>query len=467
MIPLTLAILSALVVAFQSRRAIPLIDYGYQIENAYRIYLGQIPYKDFFLALTPGTYAVTAAILSVSKDLLLFYCMAIAGITILLTYLILKIFSHNAFVNLFLVLPLLFAGYAIFPFPLYDIDAGFAILVSLFFLLRPQTHPFLMGLTVGIPFLFKQQMGFVYFASTILVFVILSIKHPNNRKTILLILGTIMVPLLFFLWLFSSGALSSFVYQTIIHPQANKDLWYHVREMENLLSFRLYEDTITIAWTALSIAVIITSVIRFFRSKTGPETFLALVPVILLFTAHATFLAHGFVGSSYGIWPLFIIMAAMITPHRKWQIPIIVCSLVLSAILAEALISQRRLTGYITINGPYVSNMNAMISHTRNSILDTDIIAFIPGEDPFFSLTKRNNPLPFSQMNDATFDSSPADVARLLDEKDVRWVIVKTVFQSKFGFVDLAPYVREIREKYQLETQLTGYDIYHRMANVL
>ena len=62
-----LAFIGSLIVLIQSFRTVPLIDYSYQTENAYRIFQGETPYRYFFLVLTPGTYYLMAGLIGITN----------------------------------------------------------------------------------------------------------------------------------------------------------------------------------------------------------------------------------------------------------------------------------------------------------------------------------------------------------------------------------------------------------------
>src|SRR3990167_3538620 len=121
---LLLAVTASLIAAYQSGRVWPMIDYAYQMENGYRILLGQVPYKDFGLVLMPGTYWVIAGLMKlfgVSNMVQVLYTSLIAGLTIPLAYFILSKINDDPLFNLILTSPLIFTGHALYPFPSYDI----------------------------------------------------------------------------------------------------------------------------------------------------------------------------------------------------------------------------------------------------------------------------------------------------------------------------------------------------------
>jgi hypothetical protein len=57
---------TALVVAWQNSRLAVLFDLTYVLENAYRISLGQVPYRDFPLPHAPLTFLIQAALIKLT-----------------------------------------------------------------------------------------------------------------------------------------------------------------------------------------------------------------------------------------------------------------------------------------------------------------------------------------------------------------------------------------------------------------
>ena len=55
-IVLCLAILAGGLAIIQNMRVTTLVDYSYMVENSYRIYCGQMPYRDFVLMYPVGSF---------------------------------------------------------------------------------------------------------------------------------------------------------------------------------------------------------------------------------------------------------------------------------------------------------------------------------------------------------------------------------------------------------------------------
>lgn len=130
----TIASLSAWIVYVQSLKFTPLIDYSYQIENAYRMYLGEFPYRDFWLVLPPGVYWMLAVMMKISGGYahwipITFMC-GMSFFIVILTYAVLLRLRINPVLMFVLLTLLLSAGHAIMLAPNYDVATGAAIMVS-------------------------------------------------------------------------------------------------------------------------------------------------------------------------------------------------------------------------------------------------------------------------------------------------------------------------------------------------
>src|SRR5258705_6397844 len=80
---------TAAVVAWQNSKLGVLWDLSFELENAYRIALGQVPYRDFPLVYPPLTYAVQAALIKLTGAVYwhhVAYAAVAAGLATLLTW---------------------------------------------------------------------------------------------------------------------------------------------------------------------------------------------------------------------------------------------------------------------------------------------------------------------------------------------------------------------------------------------
>lgn len=129
---------TATIVAWQNSRLTVLYDLCGVLENAYRISLGDVPYRDFPFPYAPLTFLIQAGIIKTTGAIYwhhILYAAIIGGLGTVLSWRMIlnilrdKIPSANL-ISFFLSIPLVILGiYCIFPHPFYDPDSVFIILV--------------------------------------------------------------------------------------------------------------------------------------------------------------------------------------------------------------------------------------------------------------------------------------------------------------------------------------------------
>jgi hypothetical protein len=221
------ALLPVATVIFQANRFWPLYDSSFIIENSYRISIGEVPYKDFLLLTTPGTYLIQAFIMKVFGSTLypqIIYCSLISFLIYLLTYRILFFFNNGKWLNLAITLPVsITGGYGIISFPFYDIDCLFLILLSLFLVLYcykksfPKVCSILVGICSVIPVFFKQNMGLVYLAMLHLTFIVTIFFKKGElsiKQYLWFFVGSILAIFLIITYISVTSGFSNFVFST-------------------------------------------------------------------------------------------------------------------------------------------------------------------------------------------------------------------------------------------------------------
>jgi len=408
--------LSATVVFFQAQRALPLVDYTYQLENAYRIYIGQTLYKDFVLVVAPGTYVVMALLMKLfglSNLVQLIYTMIISSLTLLLTYKLIKKITNNSMVSIILSAPLVFCGYSIYPFPIYDNNAMFFMLISLNVLLyafeKKTVALFLIaGILIVIPPFFKQNTGLIYtFLSLFSLFILAIFKSNiiNKKHFAYLLVGAFLVSGSFVFWLFYKNIFDDFIFQNFIFPSQSRPLLGSMKsiiahfitfntaflyfllvilllilkfKIKNI-DFKNYSIILFIicafiirmltghfpyisitksfnVWYDVTFLLVFIYLFEFSKiSKTA--SYLFLLPIVVIGVSYSSFLSQGVNGSSYGIWPLFFIMIAFIYKYLtdyissiKWLKSIIVFTALISVSLGFLIYKNTRLS-YVSLNG--------------------------------------------------------------------------------------------------------------------
>jgi hypothetical protein len=143
--PSALFLTSAAVVLWQNAHLAVLWDASYTLDTSFRIALGQMPYRDFPLVHSPLTFLIQAAILRLTGRVFfhhVLYAALVSGLaTVLAWRIVLCTFQGRLraawHISLLLTAPLIPLGvYSILPFPSYDCDSAFSILLVLFLLQR-------------------------------------------------------------------------------------------------------------------------------------------------------------------------------------------------------------------------------------------------------------------------------------------------------------------------------------------
>ena len=168
---------TAAVVVLRNLRLGVLWDVSFILEDAYRISLGQVPYRDFPLAYPPLTYVMQAALIKTTGRVFwhhVAYAAVVGGLATLLTWqIVLRLLRGSVeqprLAAFLLSAPLVVLGiYCIWPDPSYDSDCTVAILASLFLLLYaeekgfPTLLSFLAGMALVVPAFAKQNTGLAF-----------------------------------------------------------------------------------------------------------------------------------------------------------------------------------------------------------------------------------------------------------------------------------------------------------------
>jgi hypothetical protein len=198
-----LALATGAFVLWQNTHLTVLWDLSYILENATRISLGQLPYRDFPFPYAPATFLVQAAIIKLFGRVVLhhfLYAALTSAMASLLTWrILLSLLAASRLparvIALLLAVPLIFLGTSsIFPHPFYDSDCTLFILFCAWFLLCvesagfPAFPTFACGFLLVIPLFIKQNTGLAFLLSSVLCIAWIGIR--NRRASFLLLAGT-------------------------------------------------------------------------------------------------------------------------------------------------------------------------------------------------------------------------------------------------------------------------------------
>jgi len=412
-----------------------------------------------------------------------------------------------------LTLPTVVLGiYCIFPHPFYDPDAMLFILVSLAFLLWlehrdfPLIPTFLVGIALVIPLFVKQNIGGVYLASWFFMLGALTIialwKKRSIRGYLIVILGAIvglaasaliiqnwvgLETYKYWTWDFATSRRTpspqdmSSVYQDpllmiwIASFAAGVILIWLNKNSKAVLSilgtvliavpfvwpviYLLIDDDssergerLANVWPVVLLASFILCILAF-RRINGVRK---LLPFVLIATTHGVFLSQQLWGSTYGIWPMFVLLVGLIIlalnelSDRRSSGYLTAFAAILSICLMTSgafyVYSNERLD-YIdfedgdmqhsslpqleglSIRGSYLPDLEELVQYTKENVPADEGILELPGEDLFYYTTGRRPTFPSLLFDVTNNPFSAEEIAQLARERDIRWLIVKNDLQ--------------------------------------
>ncbi len=196
------------VVLGQNAHVAVLWDLSYTLDSSLRIALGQMPYRDFPLAHAPLTFLLQAAIIRLTGRAFFHHVLYAATVGGLGTVVAWRIALHTLHervvaawtVSLLLAVPLTVLGiYSILPFPSYDCDCVFSILVALLLLQRLEPvaadgsdrsrapgllRSFATGAALVVPLFFKQNIGLPFLLAALAAILLLVVARLLRRTSV-------------------------------------------------------------------------------------------------------------------------------------------------------------------------------------------------------------------------------------------------------------------------------------------
>ena len=211
--------------------------------------------------------------------------------------------------------------------------------------------------------------------------------------------------------------------------------------------------------------------------------------LMVLAAIYGTLLSQQIWGSTYSLWPFFLLLAAdLLMALRRWPGSDPRLPLALAAVMALVLlisgglytVSEERLS-YIDIPdgpvqhathpalrglsspGPYIGEFEELLDYAAHNIPAADGILILPGEDPFYYATGRRPQFPVLLFDPATDPLSPTETAQVARRRSIRWLILKTHLQIRD---DVTPSrtqtLAALLPDYRLVRRLRGYEVYQR-----
>lgn len=480
------------------------------------------------------------------------YCALTGGLATVMTWRILlnvvrDRLAHARLVAFVLSLPLITLGiYCIFPHPFYDPDCTFAILLSVLLLQRLDRKPesawraLFAGALLVVPLFVKQNTGAAFFASAGLALAALMtieiFQRLSARRYVLAMAGAIAGLSLALLLIHFSAGLKNYWQWTIQFAAARRTpprgemlaiyqgkillLWLAIfgtgvillwldrrgQRVLTLLSALLMSapfawpaiyllrdqdaseraDRLVAVWPVLLIVAFIVAVATI-RRRTGVALVL---PFILIAAVNGNFMSQQLWGSTYAVWPFFMILFAttivgLASPLKSWSAWM---TMPLTAIAAASLIisgafyvrtherldyanltdgdlkrsTLPQLKG-LSVRGDWLPNFEELVRYSEKNIPRDDGLVMIPGEDLFYYTTGRRTLFPVLLFDHTTNPYSPEEIAQLCRDRNIRWIIVKQDLQLEEDPVKDHDHLIELLEKdFEQVESLNNYDIYRR-----
>jgi hypothetical protein len=575
---LFLFLATAAVVVWQDSRLAILWDLSYVLENAYRISLGDVPYRDFPFPYPPLTFLVQAGIIKLAGRVFwhtIVYSAIVGGLGTVLTWrIILNVLCgkivHAGAVAFLLSLPLIPLGiYSVFPHPFYDPDCTFAILLALFLFQTAERQPsslpwpVLCGISLVLPLFGKQNTGLPFLISVLLgtVFVATVERfHGRPIRRYVLIMFSVLITLTIGLLLIHlTAGLKNYWHWTVQFAAVRRtpaltDMLEIYTSRPVLLSIVVVVIGFTVGWfiqnrgrwsLAVSSAIIaalfvwpaiylaidhdpseraerllnlwplvlVISLLLAIATLRRRRELNLILPFVLIVTINGAFLSQQLWGSTYAIWPLFIILiadglaatcvlpgnrlnAAVIPPFEEWTSPrskraitggawvlsfvlIIAASLLISG---GAYVHSHERLDYANLDegppmnswlpqlkgmrtrGDWLPNFEELVSYADREIPRDDAILIIPGEDLFYYTTGRRPQFPVLLFDRTVNPYAPEQILNLARERNIRWLVIKQDLQDEDEELEKQrdELTEALEQEFEQIESLKNYDIYKR-----
>jgi hypothetical protein len=224
-------------------------------------------------------------------------------------------------------------------------------------------------------------------------------------------------------------------------------------------------------------------------------------PLLVIAAIHGAFLSQSTWGSTYGIWPLLVLLMAFVwrdlgcgvtrlrgcddvapQPRNLATSQPVVTSVIVALVmlhhgwlyvagndrLTYAKVSEGELHHStlpslrgMAMRGEWLPDFEELVAWSERNIPRGDAILSMPGEDLFYFTTGRRPRFPVLMFDRTINPYAPAQIAALA--KDVRWVIVKKRLQlNGEPMPELAQTLALLRPRFEVAAELHNYQILKR-----
>jgi hypothetical protein len=217
----------------------------------------------------------------------------------------------------------------------------------------------------------------------------------------------------------------------------------------------------------------------------------AFLPLILIAAIHGTFLSQQLWGSTYGIWPLLVLLGAEMLAFVEglaaraasaWFVPALAALISVTLLVCGGFYtaSEERLSYADLPDGPaahsafpqlaglatpgaYLAEIDELLRYAQANIPLDDGIVLVPGEEPFYFATGRAPRFPLPYFDPTIDPYSPSEIASLVRTRNIRWLIVKRDLQTKEDPTpERGATMKALMAEFTLAARLQGYDVFRR-----
>jgi hypothetical protein len=546
-VAVVLFLATAGVVLWQCGRVGVMWDISYMLDSSWRMALGQMPYRDFPFVHPPLTFLMQAMIMRVTGRVFFhheLYAAVVAGLGTLLTWRMVLRSLWGRVVGVWgmavlLAMPLVVLGvYGIFPTPFYDCDCVFLVLLAVWMLGRVygegQGWAFGAGVMAVVPVFCKQNIG-VPFLLVVVLGAAAMWAVKRQRVFGMVLAGAAVAMALSLGVLHWTAGVRNYVYWTVTFAGQRRlpgmgDILAVYREPALLWMLpcvlvgawllrqrRWAEVWVKAVGVGMVVAPLMVPVVALFLSDDAEDragSLLALWPLLLVLAAghavwrlwrrewggvvelavlaaiHGTLLSQQLWGSTYAIWPLWVLLLAemqgtllgtILRGQRRVGMVIAgVAGMVLLVCGGLYARSEDRLSyarvedgGVVrpryaelrgmSVRGEYMPEFEQLLEFAAKEIPRDDALILLPGEDPFYFATGRVPRFPVLLFDRTTDPYSPEELVEEARAHDVRWLIVKTKQQLKADAMpEKAPSLELLQKDFAMYRRLDGYEVWRR-----
>lgn len=201
-------------------------DEGFFSYSAIRINKGELPYRDFFLTTTPGTYYLTAFLFKIFGNQLIVGRFLYLFLSLFIIFLANKIFRLEKPWNWWYLFSLSLA--LVWPggFAFYNTEAIVAVITSFYFLKKGldkerMLHLVFSGLAAAAAYFFKQTVGIFTLISFLTIIALYADKNRLIKAVIFFAFAALPV-FCYLVYLLLNGAFTQFFYYTTVFAKVVK-----------------------------------------------------------------------------------------------------------------------------------------------------------------------------------------------------------------------------------------------------